>query len=65
MNPSIDSRRRGFLTMIGWKSGIDICKYAEGLKSPGLRKIIDDHYFKKDVLAHPRPGRGRSYDESP
>ena len=35
---------------IGWKNGTDIRKYAEGLKSPGLRKILDDHYFK-DVLA--------------
>ena len=39
---------------IGWKNGVDIRKYAEGIKAPGLRKIIDDHYFK-DILAHPVP----------
>lgn len=41
---------------IGWKSGIGIRKYAEGLKASGLRKIIDDHYFR-DILAHPLPDR--------
>lgn len=39
---------------IGWKNGIDIRTYAENIKAPGLRKIIDDHYFK-DILAHPAP----------
>ena len=39
---------------IGWKSGTDIRKYAEGLTSPGLRKIFDDHYFR-DVLVVPVP----------
>jgi NADH:ubiquinone oxidoreductase subunit 3 (subunit A) len=39
---------------IGWKNGVDIRKYAESIKAPGLRKIIDDHYFK-DILAHPAP----------
>ena len=39
---------------IGWKNGLDIRKYAEGIKAPGLRKIIDDHYFK-DILAQPVP----------
>jgi hypothetical protein len=39
---------------VGWKNGIDIRKYAEDIKAPGLRKVIDDHYFK-DILAQPAP----------
>lgn len=39
---------------IDWKNGVEIRKYAERIKAPGLRKIIDDNYFK-DVLAHPLP----------
>lgn len=39
---------------IGWKNGTDIREYAKGIKAPGLRKIIEDHYFK-DILAQPVP----------
>ncbi len=36
---------------IDWKNGVEFRKYAQDLKAPGLRKIIDDSYFK-DILAH-------------
>lgn len=36
---------------IGWKNRDEIRNYAKGIKAPGLRKIIDDHYFK-DILSH-------------
>jgi hypothetical protein len=41
---------------VSWKDGVEIRKYAAGIKAPGLRRIIDEHYFK-DVLAHPTPER--------
>jgi len=39
---------------ISWKTGVEIRKYAAGITAPGLRRIIDEHYFK-DILVHPTP----------
>ncbi len=36
---------------IGWKDGADIRLYSQGLTSPGLRKIFDEHYFKDALSA--------------
>ena len=30
---------------IDWKSGKGVRAYAQGLSTPGIRKILDDHYF--------------------
>ncbi len=35
--------------VIDWKDGSAVREYAKEVKSPGIRKMLDEHYFKHDL----------------
>jgi hypothetical protein len=39
---------------IAWKDGGEVRKYASKIKAPGIRKILDEHYFKHPLADIPQ-----------
>jgi hypothetical protein len=39
---------------IAWKGGTEIREYAKQIKAPGIRKILDDHYFNHPLSRLPQ-----------
>ena len=37
---------------VGWKDGTAIQAYVKSLSAPGVKRIMDDHYFKHPVKAN-------------
>jgi hypothetical protein len=39
---------------LDWKTGADVRSYVQGLYAPGLRKILDEHYFNHPIASFVR-----------
>jgi hypothetical protein len=40
--------------MIDWKTGAEVRTYVQGLSAPGLKKILDEHYFNHPIAVFAR-----------
>jgi hypothetical protein len=47
---------------IDWKAGTDVHKYAQGLAAPGLRKMLNEHYFNHPLESIRKDDKQQTYE---
>jgi hypothetical protein len=60
-----DAKARTRKYKIGWRDGAGVKEYAREAASPGIRKILDEHYFAHPLAKPAKPRKARAEKAPP